>query len=91
MGAAKKNPAPTTVANHSISLVGMVNEDRLFLHGNDDQVGKVENPNALKGHEGLAVAVRCNVNSERESMRILSVRTEKPVNPACKGDSAFRR
>lgn len=75
----------------TVTLIGNVSQDRMFIHDNDDQEWAVANPASLKGHEGAAVVVRCLLNATQNSIHILSVKADQATYSARIGDSAFRR
>ena len=77
----------------AITLLGQVSADGKSLLGDNDDIWTVSNPNALAGHEGLYVSLRCQANFNKNEIYVFSA---KPAVKAAKdvgktGDSAFRR
>jgi hypothetical protein len=59
-----------------------------------DSIWSVSNRQALKGHEGRIVRVKCFVDTEKNSIQILSVKrddSESNYTAVRYSDSAFRR
>jgi len=75
------------------TISGKVSEDGKGLIGKNGQPWLVANPDALVGHEGQQVKVKCQISSGSHDIRVLSVKmvaiqTKYAVNL---GDAAFRR
>lgn len=73
---------------------GRVSQDGKTLLTDIDSTWNVANREALKGLEGLVVRVKCFVNTEKNSLQILSVKkdnAESKPTAARYSDSAFRR
>lgn len=88
-----EEPAARPAAKQSLSVLGKVSEDGRTLFTDLDTEWAVSNAEALKGREGSLVMVKCFVDSERNQIHVLSVRTaSSEVKYASRqGDSAFRR
>ena len=67
--AAAFSPKPLTVS-------GKVSTDGKTFLTDIDSEWMVSNADALKGHEGHMVRVKCYVDTEKNSMKILSVKRE---------------
>lgn len=72
---------------------GKVSADGKTFLTDIDSEWQVSNADALKGHEGRLVRVRCYVDTEKSSIKILSVKgDDNDSNYAARNtDSAFRR
>jgi hypothetical protein len=86
---AKAQGAPkraTTIAGH-------VSQDGKTLVSDEDVVWAVSNPNALAGHEGQQVTVKCQVYPNQNEIHVFFVKTgqRETKYAANNGDSAFRR
>jgi hypothetical protein len=77
----------------SLTVSGKVSTDGKTFLTDIDSEWQVSNADALKGHEGRLVRVKCYVDTEKNSMKILSVkRDDNESNYAARNtDSAFRR
>src|SRR5215472_14184378 len=62
----------------TVTLAGKVSADGQVLTGDKDSNWKVTNPEALKGHEGLQVSVKCHTNKVEHEIQVLSVRKMEP-------------
>ena len=94
IGAAAQNPASknnSASAAKTVTIIGRVSDDRMFLRDNDDQDWPVSNPSLLKGYENSAVTVKCRLDAAQSSIHIVSVTTREATYSARRGDSAFRR
>jgi hypothetical protein len=76
-----------------LMVAGQVSNDRKTLVTDIDSEWLVSNPDALKGHEGRRVTVKCYVDTEKSRMQILSVKKDESESTysARSADSAFRR
>lgn len=77
----------------AFTVSGQVSQDGKKLIGKNGEPWLVENPDALAGHEGQRVKVKCIISSGSRDVRVLSLKkvateTRYGVNL---GDSAFRR
>lgn len=83
----------TAASSKPLTVVGQVSNDRKTLKTDLDSEWGVSNPETLKGHEGHRVTVKCYVDSEKNSIRILAVRKDDSSGTysARSTDSAFRR
>ena len=77
----------------SLTVLGKVSGDGRSLVTDIDTEWTISNPEILKGHEATLVRVKCYVDSERNQLRVLSVKTAQPEFKyvSRSGDSAFRR
>jgi hypothetical protein len=86
-------PIARPAATKSLNVSGRVSSDGQSLVTDLDTEWTVSNAEVLKGREGSLVTVKCYVDSDRNQIRVLSVRSAQPeVKFASRqGDSAFRR
>ena len=84
---------PLARPTKSLTVFGKVSNDGRTLFTDLDTEWTVSNAEVLKGREGRLVTLKCYVDSVRNQIRVLSVRTaESEVKYAARqGDSAFRR
>jgi hypothetical protein len=82
-----------TATAKTLTVSGRVSEDGKTLLTDLDSEWAVSNADALKGHEGHLVTVKCYVDSERNRIQILSVKkvSSQSEYAAHSLDSAFRR
>ncbi|MGA2858648.1 MAG: hypothetical protein ABSE40_17400 [Candidatus Sulfotelmatobacter sp.] len=90
--AAQTNNA-TAASAKPLTVAGQVSNDRKTLVTDIDSEWSVSNPEALLGHEGRRVTVKCYVDTERNRIQILSVKKDESAATysARSTDSAFRR
>lgn len=83
----------TSAAQKALTVSGRVSDDGKVLLTDIDTEWAVSNAEALRGQEGRMVVVRCYVDSEKNRIRILSVKRGDSGTPyaARYADSAFRR
>ena len=83
----------TAASAKPLTVAGWVSSDRNSFVTDIDSEWSVSNPEALKGHEGRRVTVKCYVDTEGNRIRILSVKTDENAGTysARSTDSAFRR
>ena len=77
----------------AISLSGQISEDGKALISRENDIWTIHNPDALAGHEGKAVQVKCQLLAGKNEIHVFSVKVA-PLEvrfAANKGDSAFRR
>jgi hypothetical protein len=93
----QEKPAPVQPvhgkAAKTLTVYGKVSDDGKSLFTELDSEWALSNPEALKGHEGRMVTVKCYVDTERNRIQIVSVR-KGPSGENYAGrsmDSAFRR
>jgi len=80
------------MSSKPLMVSGRVSPDGKTLLTDIDSEWAVSNPEALKGHEGLRVMVKCYVDTEKSRIQILRVKKEEDLKYAVKhDDSAFRR
>jgi hypothetical protein len=81
---------PALSADHAafsakpLTVSGKVSADGKTLLTDIDSEWLVSNADVLKGHEGRAVRVKCYVDTEKNSMKILSVKKEEESNYAAR-------
>src|SRR5271157_1083067 len=83
----------TSASAKPLLVVGQVSNDRKILMTDIDSEWSVSNPEALQGHAGRRVMVKCYVDTERNKIQILSVKKaeNEATYSARSTDSAFRR
>jgi hypothetical protein len=83
----------TAASAKPLMVAGQVSSDRKILMTDIDSEWSVSNPEALKGHEGRRVMVKCYVDTEKNRIQILSVKKaeNEATYSARSTDSAFRR
>ena len=76
-----------------VTMSGRVSDDGKAIVNHDDDVWDVSNPKVLTGHEGQEVTVKCQIDLDKNEIRVLSVKTAQGEVKyvAYRGDSAFRR
>jgi len=75
-----------------LTVAGKVSDDRKTLMTDIDSEWMVGNPDALKGHEGRRVTVKCYVDTEKNKIHVLSVKDPSEGSYSARStDSAFRR
>lgn len=84
---------PTAFVAKPLTVSGKVSNDGKSLLTDIDTEWTVSNADALKGHEGRLVRVKCFVDTEKNMIKVLSVRRDdSDSNYAARHtDSAFRR
>jgi hypothetical protein len=73
------NGAPENAASASakpLTVAGKVSNDRKTLMTDIDSVWMVSNPEALKGHEGGRVTVKCYVDTAKNKIQVLTVKRD---------------
>jgi hypothetical protein len=83
----------SSAAQKALTVSGRVSDDGKVLLTDIDSEWSVSNAEALRGQEGRMVVVRCYVDSEKNRIRVLSVKRGDSSTPyaARYADSAFRR
>jgi hypothetical protein len=81
-------PAAST---KGVNLAGKVSQDGKTLLTEDDNVWSVSNADTLKGFAGRDVTVKCRMDPDKRSIRVLYVFEPNKSNSANLRDSAFRR
>jgi hypothetical protein len=74
--AAASEPQHATFSAKPLMVSGKVSADGKKLLTDIDSEWIVSNDDALKGHEGRMVRVKCYVDTEKNSIKILSVKRE---------------
>jgi hypothetical protein len=67
-----------------LTVSGKVSADGKTFLTDIDSEWLVSNADVLKGHEGRAVRVKCYVDTEKSSMKILSVKRDDESNYAAR-------
>ena len=68
----------TTTTKSLMTLHGTVSDDgKTFTDDKDQKAWTVQNPEALKGHEGHHVSVRAHVHADKGEIHVSSVRMMK--------------
>jgi hypothetical protein len=91
---AQDKPDPAIVSTKPLVVSGRVSTDGKTLLTDIDSSWSVSNREALKGHEGRMVRVKCFVNTEKNSIEILTVKRDDSgsnYTAVRYSDSAFRR
>jgi hypothetical protein len=99
---AQDTPPSTNMPDQSASRLpvpkalvvsGKVSNDGRTLLTDLDTEWNISNSEILKGREGSLVTLKCYVDSDRNQIRVLSVKTAQPETKYAsrQGDSAFRR
>ena len=83
------HPQTWTASTKALTVSGKVSEDGKLFATDIDSEWAINNPDAVKGHEGRLVTIKCYVDPEKSKIHVLSVRT--PQYAAMHSDSAFRR
>jgi hypothetical protein len=83
----------TAFSAKPLTVSGKVSADGKTFLTDIDSEWQVSNADALKGHEGRMVRVKCYVDTEKNSIKVLSVKRENSESnyAARNTDSAFRR
>jgi membrane protein implicated in regulation of membrane protease activity len=92
----KTKPEKTTTQGKSAkaaSVTGTVSLDGKTLVSDEDNMWTIDNTDALKGHEGQHVTVKCQIDTGKHAIHVLFITPEREgMKQAAKiGDSAFRR
>ena len=66
----------TVVSAKPLTVNGKVSSDRRTLTTDIDSEWMVGNPDALKGHEGRRVTLKCYVDTARNKLQVLSVQKD---------------
>ena len=68
----------TTTTRKLMTLHGTVSDDgKTFTDAKDQKAWTVQNPEALKGHEGHHVSVKAHVHADKGEIHVVSVRMMK--------------
>jgi hypothetical protein len=83
----------STTTVKPLTVAGKVSSDRRTLVTDIDSEWAISNPDALKGHEGRRVTVKCYVDTAKNRIQVLSVKKDasEATYSAQSTDSAFRR
>ncbi|HEV3512278.1 MAG TPA: hypothetical protein VGS05_11285 [Candidatus Sulfotelmatobacter sp.] len=94
---AQENASPArhdaATAAKVLVVSGRVSNDGKMLDTDLDSEWQINNPEALKGHEGRLVRIRCYVDTARNKIQVLTVKKDDDTNYTATRhtDSAFRR
>lgn len=91
---AQERPGSTPPSSKPLVVYGRVSKDGKMLLTDIDSAWNIANREAMKGLEGLLVRVKCFVDTENNSIRVLSIRKESGelnYSTVRYSDSAFRR
>ena len=85
--------APSTDSTRAVTLSGRVSDDGMTLVSDGDREWLVSNADALDGHEGHQVTVKCRPYPGEHRIQVLSVKMARGAAKytANLQDSAFRR
>ena len=83
----------TIVPRKAVSIAGQISLDGKKLVSEENDVWSVINPDALAGHQGQQVLVKCQVIPDKNEIHVFSVKPALlEVRAASnKADSAFKR
>jgi hypothetical protein len=71
----KTETTTTTTTKKLMTLHGTVSDDgKTFTDDKDQKAWTVQNPEALKGHEGHHVSVKAQVHADKGEIHVVSVR-----------------
>jgi hypothetical protein len=81
------------VPKKAVAISGRVSLDGKTLISEENDIWNVSNPNVLAGHKGQQVSVKCQVQTDKSEIQVLSVKVaeQEVKSTANRGDSAFRR
>jgi hypothetical protein len=74
----------------ALTVSGKVSDDGRRFITDIDTEWAINNAEALKGREGRLVTIKCYVDSDKNRIQVLSVKTDAQYT-AMHSDSAFRR
>lgn len=89
-GIKPEHPQTWAASTKALTVSGKVSDDGKHFISDIDTEWVIHNPDALKGREGRMVTIKCYVDSDKNRIHVLSVRTAAQYT-AMYGDSAFRR
>jgi hypothetical protein len=89
-GSNQDHPQTWTASTKALTVSGKISEDGKRFITDIDTEWAINNPNALKGHEGRLITIKCYVDSDKNSIQVLSVKEHAQYSAMCR-DSAFRR
>jgi len=84
------HPQTWVASTKELTVSGQVSDDGKRFITDIDTEWLINNPDALKGREGRLVAIKCYVDSDKNKIQVLSVKTNAQYT-AMHNDSAFRR
>ena len=88
-GTNQDHPQTWTASTKALTVSGNVSDDGKRFITDIDTDWAINNPDSLKGHEGRLVTIKCYVDSDKNRIQVLSVKT--PQYTSMHNDSAFRR
>jgi hypothetical protein len=91
--ASETSPAGSKASTKAVTLSGQVSQDGKTLVTWENDIWNISNPDALAGHEGQAVLVKCQWLAGKNAIHVFTVKVAplEVKSPANKSDSAFRR
>jgi hypothetical protein len=91
--ASEASPAGSKAPPKAVTLSGQVSQDGKTLVTWENDIWTISNPDVLAGHEGQAVAVKCQRLAGKNAMHVFTVKIapREVKSVANKSDSAFRR
>ena len=89
-GSVEQDRQTWTASTKALTVSGKVSDDGKRFTTDIDSEWEINNPDALKGHEGQVIRVKCYVDSERNRLQVVSVKRDVQYT-AMYRDSAFRR
>ncbi len=93
LGVGPDNRQASVPSHKTLTISGKVSDDGKTFITDIDSEWTVNNAEALKGHEGGRATVKCYIDPDRDTLHVLSVKSEQVElkYAAKRGDSAFRR
>ena len=91
--AAETSPTSLKSSMKAVILSGQISQDGKALISRENDIWTIHNPDALAGHEGKVVVVKCQWLADKNAIHVFTVKVA-PLEvrfAANKGDSAFRR
>lgn len=91
--AAETSPTSLKSSMKAVTLSGQISQDGKALISRENDIWTIHNPDALAGHEGKAVQVKCQLLAGKNEIHVFSVKVapQEMKSAANKSDSAFRR
>lgn len=92
-GSKSSAQAASALSSKPLVVLGKVGADGRTLLTDIDSEWNITNPEALKGHEGRRVSVKCYVDTDKNRLQVLRVKKEDGESrySVNYNDSAFRR
>lgn len=80
-----------TTGKRAVTLSGRISSDGKTLVSEDQDQWVVVDPEALAGHQGHTVTVKCQLSQDQTSIHVLSVIGAAESNYKASQDAAFRK